>query len=364
MKKIRIALFIIIPITAIVLIITAVFASRTKKDDTSNKTTKNEPKVTKEKVVDTKETVSVLTGMPESKAEADRRPYAIMTENTKDAIPQYGLNSSSLIYECPVEGGITRLMAIYESTDGLDRIGNVRSCRPYFPIIASEYDAVYVHYGQSAEGKAVLDSGIVDELNGLSGVGNKVFYRSSDKKAPHNAYTSAAGLKAGSDKMNFATTYDSSKQQHFQFATEKEPNLLSGGTDAKKVSLYFFNNAPYFTYDATTGLYNRFEFGNKQVDAVDGKQITVKNIILENVTSSKYNENKGTLNLGVVGSGVGKYITNGKCIDIKWKKDSEKAMTTYFDVAGKKIILNPGRTWVSLIEEQYADRNSISATAE
>ena len=50
MKKIRIALFIIIPITAIVLIITAVFASRTKKDDTSNKTTKNEPKVTKEKV--------------------------------------------------------------------------------------------------------------------------------------------------------------------------------------------------------------------------------------------------------------------------------------------------------------------------
>lgn len=358
-------LILIIPVLAIIIVIAALFLTRTKKEVSTTKSVTSKPKETKEKVVtDTAETVSVLTGLPETKAEADRRPYAVMTENTKDAIPQYGLNSSAIVYECPVEGGITRLMAIYESTDGMDRIGNVRSCRPYFPIMASEYDAVYVHYGQSPEGQAVLDSGIVDELNGLSGVGNKVFYRASDKKAPHNAYTSADGLKAGSEKMNFETTYDSSKHEHFKFATEKTPNLLSAGTDARKVSLYFFNNAPYFTYDETTGLYNRFEFGNKQIDAVDGKQITVKNIILENVTSSKYNETKGTLNLGVVGSGSGKYITNGKCIDITWKKASEKEKTTYYDASGKEIVLNPGRTWVSLIEQQYADRNAISATVE
>ena len=94
---------------------------------------------------------SVLTGLPvETEEETHLRPIAIMTENTKVALPQYGLNQAGVLYECPVEGGITRMMAIYDQKTALSlkQIGNVRSCRPYYAFIASEYDAIYVHCRQ------------------------------------------------------------------------------------------------------------------------------------------------------------------------------------------------------------------------
>ena len=82
-------------------------------------------------------------------------------------------------------------------------------------------------------------------------------------------------------------------------------------------------------------------------------------IILENVSSAKFSADKGTLNLGVVGSGTGKFITNGKVIDITWKKDSDKAVTHYYDKSGKEIVLNPGKTWISVIENNYAEKNTF-----
>ena len=137
---------------------------------------------------------SVLTGLPvETEEETHLRPIAIMTENTKVALPQYGLNQAGVLYECPVEGGITRMMAIYDQKTAfsLKQIGNVRSCRPYYAFIASEYDAIYVHFGQSIQGLTLLETCIVDNLSGLDGaVDTAVFFRTSDKSAPHNAYTS------------------------------------------------------------------------------------------------------------------------------------------------------------------------------
>ena len=293
------------------------------KKNTSTKTVKT--------VKGPKDSTSVLTGLEVTKEERNMRPYAIMTENTKDAIPQYGLNSASIIYECPVEGGITRLMAIYENLGNMEKVGNVRSCRPYYVYFAAEYDAIYTHFGESTEGADALAKKLTPEINGMSSKGGKSFYRTSDRKAPHNAYTSAAGLAEGAQRLGIDTTYNADEHKHFTFATK----------------------------DASTGLYVRHQFGNDHIDKVDGKTITVKNIILENVSSAKFSADKGTLNLGVVGSGTGKFITNGKVIDITWKKDSDKAVTHYYDKSGKEIVLNPGKTWISVIENNYAEKNTF-----
>lgn len=327
---------------------------------------KTAEKTTKTKTVKTvknakKDSTSVLTGLEVTKDERNMRPFAVMVENTKDAIPQYGLNNASIIYECPVEGGITRLMPIFENTAGLEKIGNVRSCRPYYVYIANEYNAIYTHFGQSKEGAEALSLGLVDEINGLSSIGGKVFYRTSDKKAPHNAYTSDAGLKTGAEKNGFSVTYNADEHKHFNFASAKKLNKLEKGTDCKTLNLYFFNNKPFFKYDASSGLYTRYEFGSEQIDKNTGSAITVSNIILQNVSSEKYDPNKGTLKLGVIGSGEGKFLTQGKVIDITWKRSSEKDITHYYDADGKEIVLNPGKTWVSLIENNYAENNTFSA---
>ena len=67
---------------------------------------------------------SYLTGEWKDEAVANRRPIAVMIPNNSPAMPQYGISKASIIYEAPVEGRITRLMAVFEDFDELDRIRN------------------------------------------------------------------------------------------------------------------------------------------------------------------------------------------------------------------------------------------------
>ena len=164
--------------------------------------------------------LSLLTHEPLKEERIGKRPVSIMIENTKMALPQYGLNEAGVVYECPAEGGITRFLAVFDDYDGMDRIGNVRSCRPYYAYIAAEYDSIYLHYGQSVQGGEVLKSGVVDDLNGLDGsIERIVYYRSTDKKAPHNAYTSSDGIKGGIEAKGYSQDYESELPEgHFLFA--------------------------------------------------------------------------------------------------------------------------------------------------
>ena len=66
-----------------------------------------------------------------------------MMSNDKAALPQYGINHAGVVYEAPVEGSMNRYMALIEDYDDLDRIGSVRSCRPYYTFFAREFEAVY-----------------------------------------------------------------------------------------------------------------------------------------------------------------------------------------------------------------------------
>lgn len=355
---------IILGISAAVIIIAAIILAFVLKKPAKTEKAETTAENTEETVVDDGNhdglAKSLLTGKWINEIYANSRPYAIMTENTKVNMPQYGLNSAGVIYECPVEGGITRLMAIYDDTSNLTQIGNVRSCRPYYAYIASEYKAVYVHYGQSVQGEEVLNSGIVDDLNGLGGEESVTFFRTDEHPKPHNAYTSNEGLIAGTAYKDIDLSLPSDYSGHFKFAEDDSLNELSSGSDCKYVSLYFFNNSPYFVYDEDSHTYLRYQFGDKQIDKVDGNQVAVTNIILQNVDSSIY-EGTQYLNIPLVGSGTGKCISNGKIIDITWSKESDTGVTHYYDTDGNEIVLNQGQTWISLIQNPYADQNVYSA---
>ena len=127
------------------------------------------------------------------------------------------------------------------------------------------------------------------------------------------------------------------------------------------VSLYFPTNKPYYVYDEDEKLYTRYQFGAPETDAVDGNNVKAANLILQNVSSSIY---PGTeyLDITLTGSGQGKYITRGKACDITWKKESNSDITHYYYENGDEIELNPGKTWVHLIENAGADRCEISSS--
>ena len=189
---------------------------------------------------------SYLTGEMVDVAKADRRPVAVMMSNDKAALPQYGINRAGVVYEAPVEGSMNRYMAILEDYDDLDRIGSVRSCRTYYTYFAREFDAIYAHFGQSTFALPYLDN--VDNINGIK-EGSQAFYRSSDKKTPHNAYTSAQKLQKTIEQLGYSQTYDPSYHGHFHFTKNGQQIHLDNSLEAEKIVPGYALNNSYLQYD-------------------------------------------------------------------------------------------------------------------
>lgn len=306
--------------------------------------------------------INLLTGEPMEEELAAKRPVAIMIGNTSDSLPQCGVGQADIIYEVPVEGGITRLMAFFQDYTNLDSIGSVRSCRHYFVYYAKEFDAMYMHYGQSYISENLLGSGFIDDINGLdSKIDSLAFTRLSDRKAPHNAFTSSAGIQAAIEYEEYRTEYEEDYQGHYRFAAEDAPITLSTGEDAAVVCPGYVTNKPWFVYHEDDGLYYRFQYSKEHVDGNTNEQLTFKNIIFQ-YSASKVLDDKGRLDITTNGTGSGKYITNGKAIDITWERADDNSITRYYDENGEELTLNQGKTCVCIVSNDSVKRIAFYAS--
>ncbi len=303
---------------------------------------------------------SYLTGEMVPVEQGSRRPLAIMMSNDKEALPQYGINRAGVVYEAPVESTMNRYMAIIEDYDDLDRIGSVRSCRTYYTYFAREFDAIYAHFGQSTFALPYLKN--VDNINGIEGIGDIAYYRSKDKKRPHNAYASFDGIQKAIEKLGYSQEYDSEYDGHYQFSVN-EPVILEGEgvRDAWKVIPNYRLNNPWFEYNEEDGLYYRYQYGAPH-NGNEG-QIAVRNIIIQYCAAGYYADT-AYRNINVHGTSWGYFITGGRAIDITWKKDGEFGVTHYYDGSGEEIRLNPGKTWVFICTTDNMDPATIEGKAE
>lgn len=286
------------------------------------------------------------------------RPLAIMTPNTKTA-SQYGISNADVVYECNVEGSITRLMWIIQDWKNADRLGNVRSCRDYYVYWAFEWDALYVHFG----GPFYIDE-VISRTDDIDGKTSSNFWRAKDaKNATDNAYVDAAGIMTDVDRLGYALKLRDgyADEQHYRFTSDKEPNDLSQYSDAIKADkidmspTYPVTNC-YFIYNSDTGLYERFQHlagasDGPHTDLATGKQLTFKNVLIQN-TYHEVRDDKGYLAFQCHDTTRdGWFFTNGKGIHVNWKKTSDYGATRYYDDAGNEIELNTGKTMVCIVED-------------
>ncbi len=305
---------------------------------------------------------SYLTGKFVPSSIGDRRPVAVMLNNIKEAQPMSGVSFADIIYECVVEGSLTRMMGIFENYDDLEKIGSVRSCRNYFVYYALELDAIYCHYGQSSYAVPLLEEPYVDNLSGLAAIGNTVFYRTTDREAPHNAYASAKGIKKGIEDMGYENTYRSDFKGKFTFAKDGDEIVPDGDTayDAKRVEPGYLINKPWFEYNENDKKYYRFQYDDKQIDDVTGEQLSVDNIILQYSNWTQVDDN-GYLGFDCHLGGKMTYITRGKARDGAWIRfDLDEGAVRYFDEEGNEIVVNQGKTWIEIIQDTEGDKVKIS----
>ena len=132
------------------------------------------------------------------------RPIAVMIDNHSGAWPQANLDKAYIVYEIVVEGGETRLMALFKGQN-LEKIGPVRSSRHYFLDYALENDAIYVHHGWSPQAESDISKLGVNNINGIQ-ESSKNFWRVKDKSAPHNLFTSTASILSIAERKGYRTT--------------------------------------------------------------------------------------------------------------------------------------------------------------
>ena len=147
--------------------VTTTVTTTVKNAETSATTTTAKKKETKK----SSSGLNLLTGLNDLSANAKgKRPVAIMVNNIDASMPQYGISKADVMFEFPVEGGITRLMALYSDYTKVPDVCSVRSARYYFAYFAQSFDAVYLHWGidkKIAQDK--LDELKIDHIDGNSG---------------------------------------------------------------------------------------------------------------------------------------------------------------------------------------------------
>lgn len=330
---------------------------------------------------------SYLTGETVSVSVGRKRPVALMLNNIYDAIPQYGIENAAIVYEAEVEGLITRLMGIFEDYKDVDRIGSIRSCRPYFIYYAREFNAMYGHFGQAIYAIPVLQLPTTANISGipeygLAADGELAYYRSDDRPSPHNVFTNYNMLKDSIKSYGYSRKYNDGYTGHYKFAEDGQQVNLDKGFIAKVVLPGYTYNHARFDYHPEDGLYYRSQYGDAQIDGGTGRQLAYKNIIIQSCESTPFDDN-GYLWTDPRGSGSGWFITNGRAEKISWVKDGWSAedpvettieaanlavdvrecdfnVTRYYDADGNEITLNQGKTWVCIVRNSNADHVIIS----
>ena len=279
------------------------------------------------------------------------RPIAVMINNHNQARPYHsGLQDAYIVYEAIVEGGITRMMAVFKDQTTA-RIGSVRSSRHYFLDYALENDAIYVHFGWSPQAENDIRSLGVNNINGLY---DNAFWR--DYNLPvnyeHKAVTSIEKINEVINQKGYRKEYNSKNVQDelsLKYSIDEiHINESEDSVVANNVSIpYSYYMTSSYTYDATNNYYLRYANGVAHKDYITGEQYHFKNIIIEKVENYTI-DSYGRQSLNNIGTGTGYFITNGYARPITWEKASRSSKTVFKYLDGTPVIVNDGNTFIQI----------------
>jgi hypothetical protein len=250
---------------------------------------------------------------------------AVKIDNVSAARPQTGLNSADLVYAIEVEGGLSRLMAVFDSNHLPPTVGPVRSARETDLELLAQYDRPALAYSGA---QSQLLPALKDTTDIISVTGTSSFFRTSDRPAPHNEYLHTKGV---ADDAGVA------KDIGLRFSAAVPP----GGSADTSASVSMPAARFTFTWN-----------GSQYRVAMDGTPSpwTADNVVVQHVTTkqSRFHSRTGFVPFSqTVGKGPATVLRDGRAYGVQWDRPTEKDGTDYTRDGGT-LPLHPGRTWIVL----------------
>lgn len=277
--------------------------------------------------------VDPLTGKEPSKNPV----IAAKIDNT--SFPQFGVADADIIYTEQVEGGLTRLIALYHSVLPQE-VGPVRSIRSTDLKLLPSYGPILLvnSGGNTVNLRALRASTLVGVAEGAAG-----FWRSKDRYAPYNLHASIADISKNHSDQPKAVS------PGFEFAVHDDHLKTARKVPAIDVTMMVGQTS----FKQVTGGYQAYHGGSATpyVDA-DGRKVQVQNVIVQHVRD----EPDGTLDpIGTpayithtTGSGKFTLYRDGRAVDGTWSRKNDTDPTVFLGADGKPVKLAPGKTWIVL----------------
>lgn len=279
-----------------------------------------------------------LSGLPDPSGLSVKRPaLTIKIENTPQALPQWGIDQADVVYEEIVNGGITRLAAIFNS-HAPAKVGPVRSVRPTDTQVVWPLGGIFAYSGGAPYAVTSIETVPGLHLIDESSAGTAMF-RDPDLYAPHNLFAIAPLLFAKG-----GTPVPPPSLFSYQTSTEK-----AGGTPVVSFVVPFPSIYPVtWTWDSASTSWDRTLFGKADVTGT-GVRESPKNVIVMWVN---YVNGIGTeaSYANLQGSGKAAFFVDGKETTGTWSRGpSMSDVVTYKTLNGKTALMTPGQTWVELL---------------
>lgn len=304
-----------------------------------------------------------LDGASTPRKQALRRPLAVIVENfAPSSRPQTGLGAASTVIETLAEGGVTRFMAIYLE-HAAPKVGPIRSTRMYFDTWAAAFHAILAHVGGNDDALAALwhlpKIYNIDENRweiSLYNTGTPLFWRGTQRAAPHNMYASTKKLRAYATKHHEDWAYTNAYLLHKHQAPLKRRGHSGSIYISFRNPLYLADDPAYdvqYNYDRKSNTYARIMGGAPHIDAATGKQLTPSNVIVMKTGAATADPAAGptpqSILIPVLGSGKAIYFRDGKVEYGRWHQANINAPLRFTDNHGHQVAFNPGQSWIEVV---------------
>lgn len=261
--------------------------------------------------------------------------FAIMVENSADAWPIRGIEEAFFVIEAPAEGDIPRFITFFSDESEVEKVGPVRSARPYYVEWATAFHAVYAHVGGSPEALDLIAS-MEDFVDLNQFYQSEYFWRqtTNGRYAPHNVFTSAELFVSSLDELKL----DEPEYDYFSF---KDDAPIEG--EGKSISVDWTSGSTYdvdWEYRPETNDYFRTQGGSEYV----------ANNVVVMATDIRVIDEKGRKKLVTIGEGDALFAQDGEVFLGQWKKESADEPLLFFTYSGDEISFNAGKTWVEVVK--------------
>ncbi|MEO5724083.1 MAG: DUF3048 domain-containing protein [Ilumatobacteraceae bacterium] len=319
-------------------------ASSTTSSTSSTSTTINPTTSTSSTSTSTTATIPAepvypLTGLPATDpALAARQTLVVKVDNAPGARPQSGLNEADIVYEEIVNDNLTRFGLVFQSLDS-NPVGPCRSGRLQdIDLFGSYHHPLFAWSGGNATVTAAIRA---SDLVDISPSRAAVYYRTSNRNAPHNLYSSTQALRT-------MTSSDAAPPPQ-QF-TYRPTGAAVQGSPSAGVDIRLDAISATWRWDGVAGLYRRWTNGQVHNDAASG-QVTTNNVV---VLAMQYLPGiSNSPDAQTIGTGDAYVFTASNYIHAKWSKTDRVQPYTLTADDGSIVALSPGRTFVELSRNIY-----------